>query len=428
MSKYATRIIDSQLDALLPELTAVSIDGAKGVGKTATALQRAKTVFRVDDDRVTEILRGQPELIQSAASPVLLDEWQYYPKLWDYVRRLVDDDPHGQQILMTGSALPRGAALHSGAGRIVRMHMRPLSLAERNLVPAATVSLSELLNKRRKGEPIVIAGETSMQLADYVHEITASGLPGIRHHSEQVRQIHLDGYLQNVAEREFAEQGITVRNPVAVMAWFRAYAAATGSTAAYSAIVDAATPGQADKPAKETTQRYREILRGLWLLDPVPAWLPNENHWARLGRTPKHYVVDPALAARLLGLTAEDLLYGDTPAPLGPQIGSMTGRLFESLIAQSLATYAEAAGASLGHFRTQSGDREVDFIVQQGRRCVAFEVKLSPTVSDRDVRHMLWLREKMQGQLVDAVVVTTGSHAYRRSDGIAVVPAALLGP
>ncbi|MDX6590020.1 MAG: uncharacterized protein QOI84_1294, partial [Solirubrobacterales bacterium] len=143
---------------------------------------------------------------------------------------------------------------------------------------------------------------------------------------------------------------------------------------------------------------------------------------------PKHHLADPALAARLLGVDAEALLHGRPAGPAVPSDGTLLGALFESLVTLSVRVYAQHAEARIGHLRTWSGEREIDLIVERGRSIVALEVKLGQVVDDRDVRHLLWLQKELGDDLADAIVVTTGRAAYRRPDGIAVVPAALLGP
>jgi uncharacterized protein len=145
---------------------------------------------------------------------------------------------------------------------------------------------------------------------------------------------------------------------------------------------------------------------------------------------PKRQLVDPALAARLLGVGAGALLEQE-PAPAAPAIprdGTLLGALFESLVTIDVRVYAQAAEARVGHLRTAGGEHEVDLIVERAdRRVLAIEVKLAATVSDHDLRHLKWLSERLGDDLVDAIVITTGSAAYRRADGIGVVPAALLG-
>lgn len=420
MSKYRRRVVDSELDELMPGAAAISIDGPKAVGKTATASERANTVFRLDDEAVAELLRAAPERILEAEAPVMIDEWQRMPAIWDAVRRAVDNGAEPGRYLLTGSAVPAELPMHSGAGRIISLRMRPLSFAERQR-EQTTVSLAQMTSGNAE-----ISGTSTLKLVDYVEEIVASGFPGIRELPGRVRRTQLDSYITRIIERDFPEQGQRVRKPETLRSWMSAYAAATATMTSYAKILDMATPGLAEKPAKETTLTYRDILSQLWLLDPVGPWQPR-NAFTRFGTTPKHFLADPALSARLLGLDEQRLLSAQ-----GGQIGSgdktRLGSLFEALVALSLRTYAQASEATVSHLRTSKGDHEVDFIIHSGNGATAaFEVKLDRTVDDKDVRHLLWLRERMGGELMDAAVIYTGQYAYRRPDGIAVVPLALLG-
>jgi predicted AAA+ superfamily ATPase len=220
-----------------------------------------------------------------------------------------------------------------------------------------------------------------------------------------------------------------VRRPQTLFGWLTAYAAATSTAASYESILQAATPGDREKPAKTTTIAYRDVLSQLWLLDPVPGWSPTRNHFTRVTQAPKHHLADPALAAQLLGVDTDALLSGASARDLTLRDGPLLGTLFESLVVMSLRVYAQACGVNMYHLRTPTGSHEVDVILERSdRRIVALEVKLSAEVSDADVRHLVWLRERLGDDLVDAAVITTGRHAYRRSDGIAVIPAVLLGP
>ena len=157
-----------------------------------------------------------------------------------------------------------------------------------------------------------------------------------------------------------------VRRPELVRRWLRAYAAATSTTTSYETIRDAATGGEGTKPSKRTTMPYRDILERLWILDPVPAWIPSRNPISRLSHPPKRQLADPALAARLLGATAETLLAGEETEQPGK--GPLVGPLFESLATLSVRVYAQAAEARVGHLRTFSGEREIDLIVERGAR------------------------------------------------------------
>ena len=419
---YVRRVVDEELDELVASLPAIVIEGPKGVGKTATALQRARTVYALDDPGVRELVRSDPQRLVRGEVPILIDEWQRFPPSWDVVRRAVDRDASAGRFLLAGSASPSDPGTHSGAARMVRLRMRPLSLAERG-VAAPTVSLAELLT----GERLKVEGHTDVALADYAQQVCGSGFPGLRGLPPRALRAQLDGYLTAVGDRDFAELGHDVRSPAALRRWLAAYAAASSTVAAYETIRDAATPGQGSKPAKTTTSRYHDILERLWVADPVPAWLPTRNHLRRLAAAPKHQLADPALAVRLLGASV-DALVSTEPSP-AVRDSLLIGQLFESLVTLDVRVYAQAAEAEVAHLRTRGGEQEIDLIVQRhDHRVVAIEVKLTAVPDDDDVRHLRWLAHRIGNDLLDMVIITTGDEAYRRDDGIAVVPAALLGP
>ena len=423
MEKYLTRLVDRELDELMPGLAAIALEGPKGVGKTETAQRRARTVYRLDDPAQRAIAEADASQVLTGAAPVLVDEWQRVPAVWDAVRRAVDRGSAPGRFLLTGSAGPATPPTHSGAGRIVTVRMRPLSLSERG-IGTPSVSLKSLLRGGREN----VGGKTKIALADYVREIVNSGFPGLRQLSGRAQRAQLDGYLRRIVDTDFEEQGHPVRRPGVLERWLAAYAAASATTASFETLRDAATSGEGDKPSKTTTQPYREILERLWIADPVPAWLPTRNQLHRLAQPPKHHLADPALAARILGLDADALLSGVEAGPPIPRDGSLLGHLFESLVTLSVRVYAQAAEARVRHLRLHSGRHEIDLIVERAdQRVLAIEVKLGGAVEDEDVKHLLWLRERIGRDLLDAVVIHTGPQAYRRKDGIAVVPAALLG-
>jgi len=421
---YRRRILDDELDVLMGALPAVAVEGAKAVGKTATASQRAAAIHQLDQPEHRAIVEADPDRVLQGPSPVLIDEWQHLPLVWDRVRRAVDAGVPPGTFLLTGSASPQRTGTHSGGGRIVSLRMRPLSLAERVSAPP-TVSLSDLLT----GSHPALTGTTDLKLEDYTEEILRSGFPGLRGLSGRALRAQLDSYLQRVVDRDFPELGRPVRNPDALLRWMAAYAAATSTTTSFEKIRDASTSGQESKPAKTTVLPYRDVLERLFILDPVPGWRPSRNRIAELAMPPKHQLADPALAARLLGATAEALLEGRAPGPAIPRDSTLLGALFEALVTLSVRAYAQACEAEVRHLRTHRGEHEIDLIVERDDgRVLAIEVKLGASPGSDSLRHLGWLAEQIGDELLDMVVVTTGSAAYRRPDGIAVVPAALLGP
>jgi predicted AAA+ superfamily ATPase len=429
MDNRYSRLIEPFLQDLLIDLPAISIDGLKGIGKTESASQIANTVFELDNERDRLLLENDAERLISAEQPVLLDEWQKLPWVWDYVRRAVDRNRRTSRFLFTGSITAKDLDVHSGAGRIVRIRMFPLSLEERKL-GEKTVSLSDLFDFERSCSAPV-EGETALAFADYLNEIALSGLPALRVANERRRRTVLSSYLDNLLTHDFVQEGIDIRQPQALKRWLTAYAAAISSTAGYSLILDNATAGVAEKPTTKTTIAYREALERIWLIEELPAWLDGENYYSRLKKTPKHYLADPAFAVQLLNISIDRLL--NQPSQHLPETrfderyGNVIGRLFEALVYQSLRAYAAVLEAEMFYFHTEKGEREIDFILTQGSKTIAVEVKAVPFVNDTDVRHLVWLKKAMGPKLSDALIITTGPLAYRRPDGIAVVPAALLG-
>ena len=422
-SDYRRRVIDTELDEVLTGLSAICLEGPKGVGKTATALQRARTIYNLDEPAVREVIEADPGRITQGEEPILIDEWQRLVPTWDVVRRAVDDNRRPGRFLLTGSATPAQRPTHSGAGRIMSLRMWPLTLCERG-VGAPSVSLLRLLSGSK--EPLT--GTTSIRLEDYVSEIVMGGFPGMRSLPDRLQRRMLTAYIDRIVDTDLPEIGLNIRHPGTLRRWLTAYAAATSTTASYERIRDAATAGIGDKPAKSTTIPYREALERLWILEPLEAWAPSHNRLSRLAQSPKHHLADPALAARLVGADADSLLAGSGPSAI-VRDGTFLGALFESLATLSVRVFAQAALTRVAHFRSSGGEREIDLIVNDDAgRIIAIEVKLSETVTDHDVRHLRWLSERLGEDLIDAIVLTTGTHAYRRADGIGVVPLALLGP
>lgn len=421
MEQYQPRIVDAELDTLSAGLPAISIEGPRAVGKTETALRRAHTIHRLDDSARLAVIRADPERLVVGEPPILIDEWQRYPVSWDMVRRRVDADPRTARFLLTGSAAPATTPTHSGAGRIVTLRMRPMSLAERFAEP--TVSMAELLSGHRR----TLAGASTMKLSDYAMEIERSGFPAIRGFDRSLRERQISSYLDRIVEHDIDELGIGLRDRASLRRWLEAFAAATATTAAYTSIRDAATPGSGDPPSMATVAAYRRVLEQMWITEELPAWLPTRSRLRRLAASPKHHLADPALAMSSLGIDAEALLDGIASPQVTQRDGTLLGNLFESLMTLSVRVYAQACRARVSHLRTRGGEHEVDLIVERrDGRVVALEVKLTATVSDNDVRHLRWLADRIGDNLLDAAVITTGPEAYRRQDGIGVIPAALL--
>ena len=427
MDRYLPRVSDGVLERELRGLPAICIEGAKAVGKSASAERLAHSSFHLDRPEELAAVQADRNLIGTVPEPVLIDEWQNDPPIWDAVRRMVDERRTPGRFILTGSADPHNTRIHSGAGRIVRLRMRPLSFAERQL-QTPSVSLAGLLHGTQGG----IEGRTAIGLEEYIREILNSGLPGMRQTPEDLIGVELASYLDYALSREVPSLGVVVRRPKALRGWLTAYAAAMGGTATFSAISDAVS--RQAHASRATVNDYREVLEQLWLLDPLPAWVPEAGTMKRLGQASKHFLADPAFAANLLGASAARLVNGSSRADTVEGYRRLRGApflgaLFESLATLSVRVYAEALQCRVSHLRTHRGEHEVDIIIETPEGGVlAMEVKLASAVTEEHVKHLNWLADQLGDRLVDRAVITTGPFAYRRTDGIAVVPLALLGP
>lgn len=416
---YKKRIVDDVLDSLMPQLPAILLDGPKAVGKTSTATQWARTIKRLDRSDERSLAAANPDWITQGEKPILLDEWQRSPDVWGEIKSAVDRDFTGGQYLLTGS-LP-STETHSGAGRITAVRMRPLSIAERT-IEQPTVSLKKLLDGSAN-----IEGETSTGINDYTREMTVSGFPAIRTLSGRALRVALDGYIDRIIDADIREVGLSIRKPASLRSWITAYAAATGTTASWETIRDAANSGSHEPPAKTTVIPYRDALTRLRVLDELPAWTPSHNPFTKVSLTAKHFLADPALALRLMNYDSETI---QTASGFGKAKfdSPLIGRMFEALAVQSVQTYVQAAFASVSHFRDMNGRHEIDMIIErEDGKVLAVEVKLSATPDPADGKHLKWLKSEIKEQLIDLVVIYAGKYAYRQND-IAYVPLALLGP
>ena len=421
---YEKRLIDSILKEYVDELPAILLEGAKAVGKTETCKQLASTEYRMDYAAQRELLQNNQEIILQNSKPVLIDEWQLAPSLWSYVRHAVDDGLPNGSVLFTGSSIRVNSRVHSGAGRIIRLKLRPYSIEERNLSDSY-IRIEDLFNFDSKA---TVNGETDKTLVDYLDEIYRSGFPGIRNKSERIRKVLLKSYVTNTAEHEFEEKGFKILNPHSLLAWMRIYAASIGTETKQSTLINAATASDAI-PSAPTVSKYREALEILDITDEVQPFLPMGKIYGNLAKGTKHFMLDPAIALSLLGVEKDELIDYQVPKYVSKFHQTLTGQLIESFVYQSLVVYADVNDAQLSYYRNSRGTREIDFILQKGHRLILFEVKTNPDVKDSYVRHLNWFEDEIGDEFkVTKVLLNTGRYAYtRREDHVHVIPMALLG-
>lgn len=415
---YLPRLADGLLDDQLQAMGAVLIEGVKSCGKTATARRTAASEVLLDSDPEAErraLL--DPRLLLDGQTPRLLDEWQRTPRIWDAVRRAVDDRGQPGQFILTGSATPTDdTQRHSGAGRFGTLRMRTMTLTEKGAT-TPSVSVADLLAGIEPGP-----ANSSVSVHDYLSHVAIGGWPLLVGAGEKAARTYLDGYLDVIVERDIGEVSGGPRNPRLVRRFLHAYAQMVSQPANLNTIMKRARDEVDDEtaaPSRQTAQVYLDALRRMMIVDEMPAWDPSVRSSKRLTSTPKRLLADPSLAATLLQMSPSRMLDDLRTA----------GFLFECLAAHDLRIYAEAAGASCYHYREAEGRLEVDYVVEtRDGNWMGVEVKMGEPELDKAADSLHRLADRVSRRPRALVVVTATSLAYTREDGVHVVPLGLLGP
>jgi len=396
---------------------AVLIDGPKAVGKTVTATRVARTVFRMEVDRAARAaLETYPDQLFASPTPILFDEWQDTPDIWNLVRRAVDDHSDKGLYLLTGSSRPRdNARLHSGAGRIARLRMRPMSLFESGHSTGA-VSLAAILDGAEpSGAP------APLSIPELIERIVVGGWPETIDLPERAARAWVAAYNRNVVEVDVPALGPR-RNPGNLTRLLASLGRGVGTPLRRSAVT-IEVGGQNGPIDDKTLTNYLDALDRLMLTEPLPAWQPHMRSRTRLRTTPVHHFVDPSIGIAALGVGTAELL-ADLEA---------AGFHFESLGLRDLRVYSQALGATLSCWRDTQLNQEIDAILElPNGRWAGFEFKLGEAQADAAAESLLHMASKVDkarhGEPAALVVVTGGRFAYRRPDGILVVPITSLGP
>jgi predicted AAA+ superfamily ATPase len=416
--RYLPRLADQTLAENLDALGAVLIEGIRGCGKTETARQRARSEVRLDVDKdAAQLAALDPALLLDGETPRLIDEWQLEPKIWNLVRRAVDDRRSSGQFILTGSSTPDDTVRrHPGAGRFAVMRMRTMTLQEKQAT-TPSVSFRALL----AGEPVTPA-LSELSLVDYFHHIVMGGWPELVGATEATARRFLEGYLATTIERDLPEASRTRRNPALVRRFLHAYAQQTAQPttlkriAAYAAgLPDNADPGALNW---KTAAAYRDTLTRMRILDDLPGWEPPARATRRFTSTPKRHLADPALAAHLLGLDSAGLRKDLSTA----------GLLFESLAVHDLRACADACDAWALHYRTQNSREEIDCVIETTTGdWIGFEAKLGTQAAiDQAIRKLKHVEGNLRRPAKNLVVITAGGLVESRN-GVQIVPLGALG-
>ncbi|MCL2106147.1 MAG: DUF4143 domain-containing protein [Oscillospiraceae bacterium] len=412
---YHKRFTDQTLAERLQSAGAVLIEGTKGCGKTETAKQMAASVVHFDADEQVKIkMQIDPRSVLTGAAPSLLDEWQEYPQIWNYVRREVDERRLKGQFILTGSATPDDKARrHSGAGRFSVIKMRPMSFFEKGW-STGEVGLAALM----RGEAPV-SESVAFELGDFAEKMTLGGWPGMIGENVMDGLRFVSDYIALIAEVDLSRVSEKRRDPYKVKRLLQSLARNISTEATLAALSKDAGGSDGDLD-DETTADYLSALERLMVIDNLPAWNTHIRSADMLRKSPKRHFADPSLAVGALGLSADKLT-----ADL-----NFFGLLFESLVIRDLRIYADASGGSVFHYRDSRGT-EVDAIVEYADGTWgAFEIKLGIGAADEAAANLKKFAGKIDTDKVKppaALTVITGNgFAYRRPDGVNVVPMSAL--
>lgn len=415
-NKYLKRIADRVLQERLAASGAVLIEGPKWCGKTRTALENSKShLFMQDPDKAISYLKAadtKPSLLLKGDTPRLLDEWQTAPVLWDAVRFMVDQRGKSGQFILTGSAVPKDNVVqHTGTGRISRLLMRPMSLYE-SMESNGSVSLKALFDGETE-----IDNFSTLTIEQIAFAIVRGGWPASIGESEKIALRHAIDYVEAIINADVSRVDGIEKNPVRVRALLRSLSRNISTLATIRTIHDDIAMGDADESISEKTiSQYLGALDRIFVTENLPAWNPALRSKTAIRTSPKRQFVDPSIAAAVMRLTPSRLLEGF----------NYFGFLFESLCDRDLRIYAEAIDGQVFHYRDGSGLEADAVIALNDGRWAAVEVKLGSKEIEDAAVHLLELKNKVNTEKMrepSFLMILTGTEiAYRREDGVYVVP------
>lgn len=408
MPTYRPRAIEALLVRLLSEIPAVLITGPRACGKTTTAARYAATTVRLDRPSEAVAFRADPDAaLRGLEEPVLLDEWQTVPELLGAIKRAVDADPRPGRFLLTGSVrADLDPTAWPGTGRLIRLAMHPLTVAERLGRPEAP----PLLDRLSRGEPLTVP-TGSPDLRGYLDLALESGFPEAAFSlSPPVRQHWLESYVDQLLTQDISQ--VDAGRDVARMRRFlEAYAVNSAG------IVDDKTLYDSAGINRKTALAYERVLTSLSIVEGVPAW--SSNRLKRLVRSLKRYLVDPALLAGILRVDAQAVM----------RDGNLLGRVLDTFVLAQLRVEVTVAAARprLYHLRQEQGRREIDVLAELGaERIIGIEIKADGAPDRQAARHLEWLRDELHDRFIAGLILHTGTRSYRLGERIQAAPISTL--
>jgi len=418
-SSYRPRLMDQQVVRHLAAFGGVLLEGPKWCGKTWTGLRHAATSVMVQNRQVRRLADLDPEDLLTGERPMLVDEWQDAPDLWDVARQMIDLSANKGLFIFTGSAVPpRDATRHSGTGRFARLRMRPMSLFEMGNSTGA-VSLGQLLAGQAP-KPVASA----MTYKNVIKLICRGGWPGSLEQDDDHALLLPGQYLRAVAESDLERIDGVNRDPAKVKAVLQSLARNTASQAKATTIQNdvAVMGGHAREVTAATVRNYISALERIFVVEDLPVWRYSLRSKTLLLVSPKRHFTDPSLAVAALAATPEQLA-------LDPETA---GFLFESLCVRDLRAYADAHLGKVCHYRDSKGLEADAIVTAPGGRWGAVEAKLGMSQEDAAAASLLRLKKTVTGQVPEPaflmVLTAVGGAAYTRPDGVHVVPIDCLGP
>lgn len=424
MEKYLERCIDGQLIDKLESSGAVLIKGPKWCGKSTSAEQVAKSAVYMQKSKEREqnvaLAKNAPDIFLSGATPRLIDEWQVIPFIWDDIRYEVDHRDAFGQFILTGSATPLSdkeseQKQHSGVGRITTLIMRPMTLFE-SLDSTGEVSLSDLFDgKEPRG------GISQKSLTDYAFLTCRGGWPKTVGLTEKVALNVAKNYYDGLVEADLYKVDGVVRDVEKVKATLRAYARNISTECSIETLLSDIRENDNRSVSDETVRSYLKALKKIYVIEDIPAWNPNLRSKTAVRTTPTRHFIDPSIGCKALGIGPNDLI-NDLKT---------FGFLFEDLAVRDLKVYAEKLGGQVYHYRDSKG-LEADAVIHlENGSWAAFEVKLHDSERiNEGAEHLLTLSESIDKTKMKRpsflAVLTATEYAYKREDGVWIIPLACL--
>lgn len=414
---YISRIIETDIEEMLSASGAVLIKGPKSCGKTATANQFAKSIVEMDrDNQVPVIMATDPKLLLIGDTPRLIDEWQEYPEIWNYVRHEVDDRKAKGQFILTGSANPNDdVRLHSGAGRFTIVQMDTMTWQELGY-STGKVKMSDLL----KGE-FPDFYDNGVSLDFIMDRMLTGGWPGLLNETRQNAVKMNRGYVDLLCDVDMSRVSGIKRDSIKVRSLLRSIARNTATLVDNRTLELDVKTSDRNELSRNTLSEYLDALSRLMILYEQPAFNPHIRSSASLRKSPKRHLCDTSLAAAALGLDHESLV----------KDLKFAGLLFESLATHELNVYAKANDAGVFHYNDSYG-LEVDAIVQKRNgHYAAFEIKLGVGYIDEAAENLKKFTRNIDTAKMDLPkslnIITGTGMTYRRPDGVNVISLASLG-